>query len=44
MAAGMGAIFFGLVGYAQWAGYWQTNIPGSVYFEHIPRASEFNHP
>jgi polyferredoxin len=44
MAAGMGAIFFGLVGYAQWAGYWQTNIPSSVYFEHIPRASEFNHP
>lgn len=44
MAAGMAIIFFGLVGYAQWTGYWQTNVPSSVYFEHIPRAAEYGHP
>ena len=44
MAAGIAAIFFGFVGYARWAGYWGNNVPSSVYFEHIPRASEFSHP
>jgi polyferredoxin len=44
MAAGMAAIFFGVVAYAQWTGYWHTDVPSRVYFELIPRASEFTHP
>jgi polyferredoxin len=44
MAAGIAVIFCGLVGYARRAGYWETNVPSSVYFEYVPHASEFNHP
>jgi polyferredoxin len=44
MAAAMALVFLGVVAYAQWAGYWHTNIPPQTYFELIPRASEFTHP
>lgn len=44
MAAGIAVLFLGIVGYAQWAGHWDTNIPSSVYFDLIPRANEFGHP
>jgi hypothetical protein len=44
MTMAMGVIFFGLAGYAKWAGYWDTNIPSQVYREYIPRAAEFGHP
>ncbi len=44
MAAALAAIFLGFAGYAQWRGYWHTNLPGSVYFDLIPRAHEFSHP
>ncbi len=44
LAAGLALIFFSVVGYAQWAGVWQTNIPDEVYRELIPRAAEFAHP
>jgi hypothetical protein len=44
LAAGIALIFFGVVGYAQWAGVWQTHIPDEVYRELIPRAGEFAHP
>ena len=44
MAAGMAAIFFGLVGYAMYSGHWRTDLPSQVYEELIPRAHEFGHP
>jgi polyferredoxin len=44
MAAGVALVFLGVVGYAQWMGYWHTNIPSGVYQELIPRANEFSHP
>lgn len=44
LAAGIAVIFFGVVGYARWAGYWRTDLPSQVYFELIPRAHEFSHP
>jgi len=44
MVAAMAVLFFGLVGYAQRAGHWGTDIPSHVYFDLIPRASEFAHP
>lgn len=44
LAAGMAVIFFGVVGYAQWHGYWRTDLPSRLYYELVPRASEFTHP
>jgi hypothetical protein len=44
VAAGVAAIFLGICGWAQWAGYWRTDLPSRVYFDLIPRASEFTHP
>lgn len=37
-------VFLGVVGYARVAGYWHTTLPDSVYFDLVPRASEFAHP
>ena len=44
MAAAIAVLFFGVVGYARWSGHWQTNLPGQVYQDLIPRANEFSHP
>lgn len=44
MAAAIAVIFLGFTGYAQWSGYWHTNVPTNVYFELVPRANEFGHP
>jgi polyferredoxin len=44
MAAGVAAIFLGICGYAHWTGHWQTELPGRLYFELVPRANEFTHP
>jgi polyferredoxin len=44
MAAAIAALFFGLVGLAQWTGHWRTEVPSQIYFELIPRAEEFAHP
>jgi polyferredoxin len=44
LAVGVAVIFFGVVGYAKWAGVWQTNVAGEVYRELIPHATEFSHP
>lgn len=38
------AVFLGVVGYARATGRWHTRLPDTVYFELIPRASEFSHP
>jgi len=37
-------VFFGIVGYARVAGHWHTALPDSLYFDLVPRASEFAHP
>jgi polyferredoxin len=44
VAAAIVVLFLGIVGYARAAGYWHTSLPDSLYFELVPRASEFAHP
>jgi polyferredoxin len=44
MAAGVAVLFFGIVGFAKTAGYWNTHVPDSVYQQLVPRADEFEHP
>jgi len=44
MAAGIAAIFFGVVGFAKTAGYWNTDVPASVYQQVVPHANEATHP
>ncbi|HEY1272512.1 MAG TPA: 4Fe-4S binding protein [Terriglobales bacterium] len=44
MAAGIAALFLGIVGYAKTAGYWKSDIPSAVYREVIPHANEARHP
>jgi polyferredoxin len=44
VAAVILAIFVGVVGYARIMGFWHTNLPDSLYFDLVPRASEYAHP
>jgi polyferredoxin len=44
VAAGIAAIFLGIVGYAKLSGHWQTNLPKAVYQQLVPRANEATHP
>jgi polyferredoxin len=44
VASVIAALFFGIVGYAQIAGQWHSNIPDAVYRELIPAADSFAHP
>jgi polyferredoxin len=44
MAAGIAALFVGIVGYAKSAGYWQTSAPHLVYQQLVPGADEASHP
>jgi polyferredoxin len=44
VAPGIGALFLGICGYAQWSGHWRTDLPSRVYFDLIPHANEFTHP
>ncbi len=44
MAAGIAAMFLGIVGFAKTAGHWKTDLPRSVYLELVPRADEAPHP
>ena len=44
MAAGIAALFLGIVGYAKTAGYWNTSVPTSVYMELVPNADQAQHP
>jgi polyferredoxin len=43
-AAGIAVLFFGIVGFAKTAGYWNTPVPASVYQNLVPRANEARHP
>jgi len=44
LAAAIAVVFLGIVGFARAAGYWHTSLPDSLYFDLVPRASEFAHP
>ena len=44
IAAGVAVLFFSFVGFAQWHGYWRTDLPDQLYFRLIPHANEFTHP
>jgi polyferredoxin len=43
-AAGVAALFFGIVGFAKTAGYWRSDIPQAVYKQVVPHANEASHP
>ena len=44
MAVGIAVLFLGICGWAQWRGYWRTEVSSQTYFELIPHAREFTHP
>jgi polyferredoxin len=44
MAAGIAALFFGIVGFAKTAGYWDSHVPRAVYQQLVPRADQARHP
>ena len=44
MAVGILILFLMVVGYAKWAGHWESSIPHQIYFNLIPRAWELAHP
>ena len=44
VAIGIAALFFGIVGYAKAAGYWNGNVPDYVYRQLVPQADETSHP
>jgi polyferredoxin len=44
MAAGVAALFFGVVGFAKTQGYWNSGVPNAVYQRLVPHANEARHP
>jgi polyferredoxin len=44
MAAGVAAIFFGVVGCAKLSGRWNSDVPDSTYHLLVPHANEARHP
>jgi polyferredoxin len=44
MAAGIAVLFFGIVGYAKAVGLWESHVPGAVYRQLVPHASQARHP
>lgn len=44
IAAAIALLFFGIVGYAKSAGYWNGDVPDSVYHQLVPQADEASHP
>jgi polyferredoxin len=43
-AAGVAALFFGIVGFAKTEGDWKSDIPQAVYRQIVPHANEASHP
>lgn len=43
VALGIALLFLGICVYARSSGHWNTNLPGRIYFELIPNASDFQH-
>jgi polyferredoxin len=44
MAAGIAALFLGIVGFAKTSGYWDSHVPTAVYRQLVPHADETRHP
>lgn len=44
MAAGIAALFLGIVGFAKTAGYWDSHVPHAVYQQLVPHADAARHP
>jgi polyferredoxin len=44
LAAGIVFLFFGVVGFAKTAGYWNGDVPDYVYRQLVPNANEVRHP
>ena len=44
VAAGIAALFFGVIGFAKTAGYWDSHVPQSTYRQLVPTADEAAHP
>lgn len=44
VAVGIAVLFFGIVGYAKAAGYWNGDVPDYVYRQLVPHATEVDHP
>ena len=44
MAAGIAALFLGIIGYAKTAGYWNGGVPDYSYRQLVPGANEVEHP
>lgn len=44
LVAGIGIIFFGLVGYAKLTDHWQAHLPQQVFLKLVPAADEQHHP
>ena len=43
-AAGVAALFFGIVGFAKMEGYWKSDVPQAMYKQLVPHANEASHP
>lgn len=44
MAAGVAVLFFGIVGFAKTAGYWDSQVPRATYQQLVPKADQARHP
>jgi len=44
MAAGIAVLFFGVVGFAKTAGYWESHVPQATYRQLVPNADAAAHP
>jgi polyferredoxin len=44
MAAGIAALFLGIVGFAKTAGYWESHVPRAMYQVLVPNADQARHP
>jgi polyferredoxin len=44
MAAGIAALFLGIVGFAKTAGYWDSHVPRATYEVLVPNADSARHP
>ncbi|MFI5102090.1 MAG: 4Fe-4S binding protein [Terriglobales bacterium] len=44
LAAGIAVLFFGIVGFAKTAGYWDSQVPRATYEQLVPNADQAAHP
>ena len=44
VAAGIAALFFGIIGYAKTSGAWTTHVPAQIYQQLVPHANQARHP